>query len=122
MYMKTVRLESRKELSELANTVARLLQVEDARTVDDAVVIRTCLKIGIAYLSSIEKNIEPSKWKSFLVCFASKKGLLQNYNWKQSKEEAIKQQTAQAILEQMRRMFKEDALKVEQIEVEVLPQ
>jgi hypothetical protein len=113
MQSKTVKLADGDQLSRIAHTAARLSD-EDVREIDDSMVIRAGLNLLEKYLSSVEEQIEePKLRRAFMICFMSRKGLFENYNWKQSKEEATKLQKA-AIVEEMQRLFFQDVDRAEE--------
>jgi len=93
----------KERLAKLQHVVAKLLEIDVTET-DKSDVIQVCIEIGEAYLEAVEK-LQPKFWKTFLVCFASRKGLLENYNWSQSKDEATKQQL-EDIARDMQKKFK----------------
>jgi hypothetical protein len=99
----------KERLTKLQHVVAKLLGIDVTET-DKSDVIQVCIEIGEAYLEAVEK-MQPKFWKTFTICFASKKGLLENYNWKQSKQEATRQQLEE-LMREMQEKFKINAEKV----------
>lgn len=98
--------------------IAAQLMEKDVTEVDKSDVARACFSLGFAYLSSVLKKIDPPFRKTFLICFASKKGWLKNYNWKQSQSEATEEQQ-RAVMNEMQRLLRESAMRIELVEGEM---
>ena len=108
MYITTIKLESEQELIDLRHLAAKVLGIDVTHT-DNSMVARAGLQLLSAYLSALEKNVEPGKMETFKICFASKKGWFKNYNWKQSKEQAAREKSGKQIFDEMMRILHEAA-------------
>lgn len=111
MYLTTVKLETEQELSDLAQAAARVFNV-DIRKMDNSMLFRAGLRLLSAYVSAVEKNVEPGKVATFKICFASRYGWFKNYDWKQSQKEAIREKMAKMIFDDMMHVMEEEAAKM----------
>ena len=104
MYSLTAKIDNEEELLDLEDRTAKMLDVP-SRRVNHSAMVRASLRVMNAYTSAVQKHIKPSRWKTFLVCFVSDKGWFKNYNWEQSREEALKEQQAKLILDEIQKVL-----------------